>query len=393
MGCSSGKYLAKPRSSFHQHYQVQSRLGLGSYASVYTASREVVCAKPSIASSGGKLADDGSVAVKVVDLLGTEGSFRHTDKQRFANEVQILQRLSGATGVIHLIEVFQEGGTGFIVMNRGTSTFLQGLEAKPTLTEATLAAVSRQVLRGLAAVHALSVVHRDLKPSNLVWRHDTLKICDFGDAAIVTSEGLLGEHGTPAFMAPEVFQGLRYGTAVDVWSFGIILFTLLTGALPFSFSSLEGIRKESAISSELALPLASASAGDLARRVLRRSPNLRPSAEDAFGHKFLAVSWRGEDEATTNDEYSLRPMLQAAKAAGVFGEELHSGAVSTDLDSRLCGKQVEHHGFTSWCSRTISAGRAALEVTNGKTELEDCRSSVTSGSTHASTSSARFLSQ
>ncbi len=94
------------------------------------------------------------------------------------------------------------------------------------------------VLAGLDHLHGRGVVHRDLKPSNVLMQGETPKLADFGLARAVTLDGSTWRAaGTPFYMAPEAFDGMR-STQTDIWSAGILCYQLLSGQLPFSGTEL-----------------------------------------------------------------------------------------------------------------------------------------------------------
>ncbi len=103
-----------------------------------------------------------------------------------------------------------------------------------------------QVCEGLAAAHAAGVVHRDLKPANIVLSRGeqgelVAKVLDFGIAKLVTSDANLTRTGTlvgtPYYMAPEQALGAEVDHRADVYAVGVILYQLMTGAVPFSADS------------------------------------------------------------------------------------------------------------------------------------------------------------
>jgi hypothetical protein len=100
--------------------------------------------------------------------------------------------------------------------------------------------IALEIARGLEEVHARTVVHRDLKPANiLIGRAGEVKIADFGIALEMQKSALtqVGHAvGTPGYMSPEQHRGDRADQRSDVFSFGVLLYEMLTGALPFQQS-------------------------------------------------------------------------------------------------------------------------------------------------------------
>ena len=97
------------------------------------------------------------------------------------------------------------------------------------------------LLDAIRTIHKAGIVHRDLKPENLLLSKGSdeisVKICNFGCAARLDhSNGkkqLTKKCGSPEYVAPEILRGDAYGTSVDMWSFGVILYVLLVGYEPF----------------------------------------------------------------------------------------------------------------------------------------------------------------
>lgn len=145
-------------------------------------------------------------------------------------------------------------------------------------------------------------MHRDLKPSNILYAADssspeTLTLCDFGFAKQLRAENglLMTPCYTANFVAPEVLKRQGYDAACDIWSLGIILFTLLAGFSPFASGPtdtpgdiLKRISKGRVDLDSGNWNSVSPEAKDLVRRMLHEDPHRRPTAEQVVGSSWLA---------------------------------------------------------------------------------------------------------
>ncbi len=159
---------------------------------------------------------------------------------RFRNEAQAGGRLSHP-GIVQVYDFGTQEDVAYIAME-----FVEGhslahyLAHKVRFTDEDIPGLMTQVLEALHHAHEQGVWHRDIKPANVILgSNGRLKIADFGVARIENS-GLTQMHtliGTPAYMAPEQFRGDAIDRRVDLYSAGVLLYTLLVGQPPFSGST------------------------------------------------------------------------------------------------------------------------------------------------------------
>lgn len=155
--------------------------------------------------------------------------------KRFAREAALLSRLAHQ----NIPQVYGGGeieGRPYIVMEIVEGTSLQALMQKARILPPDVAAaIGLKIARALEYVHLHGVVHRDLKPSNVLVSHrGEVKLTDFGIAKDLSEEpDGLGVVGTPAYMSPEQVLGDRLDFRSDLFSFGIVLYEMLTGRRPF----------------------------------------------------------------------------------------------------------------------------------------------------------------
>uniref|UniRef100_A0A673IDA3 non-specific serine/threonine protein kinase n=1 Tax=Sinocyclocheilus rhinocerous TaxID=307959 RepID=A0A673IDA3_9TELE len=146
------------------------------------------------------------------------------------------------TSVEYAVKVYDDGKFVYLVMElmRG-GELLDRILRQKCFSEREAAAVLCTITKTVEYLHSQGVVHRDLKPSNILYVDETgdpesIRICDFGFAKQLRAENglLMTPCYTANFVAPEVLKKQGYDAACDIWSLGILLYTMLAGFTPFA---------------------------------------------------------------------------------------------------------------------------------------------------------------
>jgi serine/threonine protein kinase len=215
-------------------YRIQRKLGVGGMGAVFEARHEVTGRRFAIKWLLSEMASRG------------EGTERFVREARFAGGLE-------HPNVIDVYDVCEEAGAVFLVME-----FLEGETLAERLARAgrfsamEALRIALPCMRGVARAHAAGIVHRDLKPANLFICAPTnelperFKVLDFGISKII---GVPGEElsdslthsgslmGTPFYMSPEQLRGRTVDHRADIYAFGVILYQMLSGRLPFTAAS------------------------------------------------------------------------------------------------------------------------------------------------------------
>eukprot|EP00826_Nyctotherus_ovalis_P041584 TRINITY_DN4214_c0_g1_i10.p1 TRINITY_DN4214_c0_g1~~TRINITY_DN4214_c0_g1_i10.p1 ORF type:complete len:267 (+),score=58.60 TRINITY_DN4214_c0_g1_i10:188-988(+) len=201
-------------------YIINSQIGQGAYA---------------IVKQGVNKTTKEKVAIKIYD------KFRISDSQRKASvsrEISLLKRLNHPH-IVKLHETIDIPRQLWLVMELVCGRSLYShvrAKADRRLEEKDVVKVFRQVVSGIEYCHKMNVTHRDVKMENiLVDDRLNVKIIDFGfSICSPPAQHLRTFCGTPSYMAPEIVNKEKYlGPPTDMWSLGILLFTLLAGYFPF----------------------------------------------------------------------------------------------------------------------------------------------------------------
>jgi serine/threonine protein kinase/Tol biopolymer transport system component len=243
------------------HYQILGVLGAGGMGEVYKA-RDTQLGR--------------YVAIKVLPSHLVSDPER---KKRFVHEAKAASALNHPN-IVTIHEIASDNGMNFLVMEHVVGKTLdeliprRGMRLKEALT------VAIQIAEALAAAHAVGIIHRDLKPTNImVAENGQVKVLDFGVAKLVdrkgsseadetcstgtnpkTEEGVI--LGTVSYMSPEQAEGKKIDARSDIFSFGCVLYEMVTGRKAFQrdskMSTLAAIlREEPRLASQIAkdLPL------------------------------------------------------------------------------------------------------------------------------------------
>ncbi|XP_062157541.1 serine/threonine-protein kinase STY13-like [Alnus glutinosa] len=177
------------------------------------------------------------VAIKILERPENDPEKAQLMEQQFQQEVKMLATLKHPN-IVRFIGACRKPMVWCIVTEYAKGGSVRQFLMKRQNRAVPLKLAVKQALdvaRGMAYVHGPGLIHRDLKSDNLLINADkSIKIADFGVARIeVQTEGMTPETGTYRWMAPEMIQHRPYTQKVDVYSFGIVLWELITGNLPF----------------------------------------------------------------------------------------------------------------------------------------------------------------
>ncbi|XP_068116555.1 serine/threonine-protein kinase MARK2 isoform X8 [Hyperolius riggenbachi] len=261
------------------NYRLLKTIGKGNFAKVKLA-RHVLTGK--------------EVAVKIIDKTQLNSS----SLQKLFREVRIMKVLNHPN-IVKLFEVIETEKTLYLVMEYASGgEVFDYLVAHGRMKEKEARAKFRQIVSAVQYCHQKFIVHRDLKAENLLLDADmNIKIADFGFSNEFTFGNKLDTFcGSPPYAAPELFQGKKYdGPEVDVWSLGVILYTLVSGSLPFDGQNLKELR-ERVLRGKYRIPFyMSTDCENLLKKFLILNPSKRGTLEQIMRDRWMNVGHEDDE--------------------------------------------------------------------------------------------------
>ncbi|ELK08928.1 Serine/threonine-protein kinase MARK1, partial [Pteropus alecto] len=329
------------------NYRLQKTIGKGNFAKVKLA-RHVLTGR--------------EVAVKIIDKT----QLNPTSLQKLFREVRIMKILNHPN-IVKLFEVIETEKTLYLVMEYASGgEVFDYLVAHGRMKEKEARAKFRQIVSAVQYCHQKCIVHRDLKAENLLLDADmNIKIADFGFSNEFTVGGKLDTFcGSPPYAAPELFQGKRYdGPEVDVWSLGVILYTLVSGSLPFDGQNLKELR-ERVLRGKYRIPFyMSTDCENLLKKLLVLNPVKRGSLEQIMkdrwmnaGHEAEELKPYTEPEPDFNDTKRIDIMV----TMGFARDEINDALINQKYDEVMATyillgrKPPEFEGGESFSSGNLS---------------------------------------
>ncbi|MBA2725653.1 MAG: serine/threonine protein kinase, partial [Actinobacteria bacterium] len=298
-------------------YRLEERIAAGAMGTVFRAVDERL---------------HRSVALKLLkDDLAEDERFI----ERFRREARSAAALSHPN-VAGVFDYGEDDGCSYIVMELASGSDLACvLRAEGSLAPERSARIAGQIAAALAHAHSLGVVHRDIKPANvLVGSGDNIKVTDFGiaratgDSTLTATGSVLG---TAHYLSPEQASGAPVGPESDIYSLGIVLFEMLTGAVPFTGDSaisvaMKHMNEDVPAPSELN-PHTPAHLDEVVRRATQKDPAARFTDAGAMSAALL-----GEDAGADTAPMSA-PVMAGAAAATLVGGAGEAEATGTLVEN------------------------------------------------------------
>lgn len=325
-------------------------------------------------------------AIKIIDKKKFAMSNATNRKNALLGEVEILKKMTHP-GCIGIEETFETGTKLYLILELVTGGELfDRIVEEQYFEEHRARRYFVQMLQAIKYLHDQNIAHRDLKPENILLKSkddDTIKISDFGLARVMDEAARMQTMcGTPNYVAPEVLTDggpgkEGYGKAVDMWSLGVILYTMLVGYQPFNEQRGKNLYAQIKSADYDFNPKfwseVSEEAKDLIRRLLVVDPNARGNADEALNHPWCKSGSYAEKAAYARAASRLNSqhLSDAGKAMTTTPDEGESEAKSENDQSAEengsgRGKKRKAEGQESPKAKAAKHNEAATPRAKGK---------------------------
>jgi len=373
-GSSAGSRVTSRRTGEEPHigkYRLLKTIGKGNFAKVKLA-KHIPTGK--------------EVAIKIIDKTQLNpGSL-----QKLFREVRIM-KTADHPNIVKLFQVIETEKTLYLVMEYASGgEVFDYLVLHGRMKEKEARAKFRQIVSAVQYCHQKKIIHRDLKAENLLLDSEmNIKIADFGFSnEFIPGNKLDTFCGSPPYAAPELFQGKKYdGPEVDVWSLGVILYTLVSGSLPFDGSTLRELR-ERVLRGKYRIPFyMSTDCENLLKKFLVLNPARRASLEVIMKDKWMNMGYEEEEllpfKEPTLDitdqkridilvglgyiRAEIEESLRTGKFDDCYASYLLLGRKATDADSEgsRSGSSLSLRNVTSSAAGGVGGGGGGSAGSNG----------------------------
>ena len=311
------------------NYILNEQIGIGTFSKVTKAIHTLTGEK---------------VAVKILDKSKIKDNI---DIERISREIEILKSISHpnicqlyeSNSTIHnfyLIMEYIEGGDLCDYINRNIS-----------LNEHISCHFFRQLISVIEYLYEMGITHRDIKPENILLdvSHQNIKVIDFGlSNYCADSELLKSACGSPCFASPEMLSGQPYnGITTDIWSSGIVLYSMLVGTLPFDDQELNALYDQIKIGTFYIPSTLSLEAIDFLKKILQVEPNKRMNIFQIKEHPWFNI-----------EKNKLYKGIDLTVETFPYNEELIEYVIKryfendTDLNKNNFIKMIQYHACNQY---------------------------------------------
>ena len=350
---------ASPVPKTIRQYVFGEQLGSGTFSTVYKVLN---------------IKNKGTYACKVVPRqnLADEG-----DQNRFQREINAMAFIRHEN-LVALHDFFWDDTNFYLVMDLCPGGELFEFMCKNGAMDEPLAAlIFRQFASGVACCHSFGVAHRDLKPENILFDvFPRVKVSDFGLCGYITGEIMMQTFcGSPCYCSPECLCRIKYdGRMADVWSLGVILYTMVTGQNPWNIQN-TSIMLHQILRGSYHLPdFLSRDCQDLITRMLKVNPSDRCTMRDVLDHPWLkrgdesqyaAQEHPPADKSRANEQIEPVPLSIISQLSEKQSQTSDQGIFSPFQEEDIGPSEVPNYTFPKLCLKDGMLGEIKRERIQG----------------------------